>query len=73
MRELSKHFLAARIKSGLYQKQLAEITGIQQCTISRFEQGRQDITLDTAKKLSLALKNESLNKEIRDYLVNMFS
>jgi len=69
MKELAENFKAARIKAGLQQEQLAEKSGVLQCTISRYENGKQDITIATAKKLANALKSKSLIKLIQKHLI----
>ena len=44
-----------RVKEGLTQKQLAELTGIAQHHISEMENGKRPIGKETAKKLAAAL------------------
>lgn len=60
MKNIAKDFRAARIKAGLKQSDLSEVSGVQQCTISRYESGKQDITFVSAAKLAKALKNQEL-------------
>ena len=45
----------ARLKKGLTQKKLSEMTGIPQSVISDYEKGRRKITRQAAIKLSSAL------------------
>ncbi len=47
--------VAARLKDGLTQKQLAEAVGIRQSMISEYENGKRRLTREMAQKISLAL------------------
>ena len=54
----------ARINAGLTQKQLSELTGINQSDISRLENGEANPSLKTLKRLAAAT-NTSLNIEFK--------
>jgi len=68
MKKLSAHFRAARIRASFNQKKLSDISGVMQCSISRFELGKQNITLETMVKLAKSLKSDELNNEIVEYI-----
>lgn len=68
MKELAIEFKKARIKSSLSQRLLAEKTGVMQCTISRYESGLQDITMETAIKMAKALKDGELTTKITEII-----
>lgn len=52
-RELDKMVLAGyRLKAGLTQKRLAELSGIRQTVISEYETGKRVLTMAAAKKLA---------------------
>lgn len=69
MKELVTKIKEARVKAVLTQKDLAEKSGVMQCTISRYEAGVQTITLETAIKLAKAIKDEKLLKLITNFIV----
>lgn len=64
MKELSTKIREARVKAVLTQKDLAEQSGVMQCTISRFESGKQSITLDTMIKLARAIGSKELTDDL---------
>ncbi|SLM29217.1 conserved hypothetical protein [Desulfamplus magnetovallimortis] len=47
--------VAARLKAGLTQKQVADIVGIRQSMVSEYEHGKRRLTRDMAEKISSAL------------------
>jgi transcriptional regulator with XRE-family HTH domain len=49
------NFKAARIKAGLTQTDITEITGIAQTYVSSIERGQQNLTLDTLATLAEAI------------------
>jgi len=48
--------VAARLKAGLTQKEVANIVGIRQSMISEYEHGKRRLTKEMGKKISTALK-----------------
>jgi ribosome-binding protein aMBF1 (putative translation factor) len=48
--------VAARLKSGLTQKEVANIVGIRQSMISEYEHGKRRLTKEMGKKISTVLK-----------------
>jgi transcriptional regulator with XRE-family HTH domain len=64
MKQFSKDFKEARIKAGISQRLLAQKSGIVQCTISRYENGKQSITFNTAMKIVKILKDNALLESI---------
>jgi transcriptional regulator with XRE-family HTH domain len=54
---------AARLKMGLTQTELAEAAGLLQQYVSRVEQGRQNVTLTTARTLARVV-----NRDVRTLL-----
>ncbi|MGK0291384.1 MAG: ribosome-binding protein aMBF1 (putative translation factor), partial [bacterium] len=48
--------VAARLKAGLTQKQVAAIMGIRQSMISEYEHGKRHLTNEMGEKFSTALK-----------------
>jgi len=46
----------ARLKAGMTQKRLAELTGIRQTMISEYEKGKRRITKKAAEKFAAALQ-----------------
>ena len=64
MKELVTKIKEARVKAVLTQKDLAEKSGVMQCTISRFESGKQAITLDTMIKLARAIGSKELTDDL---------
>ena len=57
---LGQTFKRARTDSKLTQKDLAELTGIAQPTISDIETGQTDVRMETLLKLASALKLDIL-------------
>ena len=54
--------IKARLEQGITQKQLSEMTGIQQSNISRLESGNYNPTINFLKRIAKALgKNYMLN------------
>ena len=49
---------AARVKSGLNQRQLAALTGLSQQYLSQIEQGQQNVTLRTVELLAKVLARD---------------
>lgn len=72
MRELAQLFKEAREAKGITQKELSIASDVMQCTISRFESGKQDITMDTAKKLASAINDKSLMTKIKKAILESF-
>jgi len=72
MKELREFFKAARWDAGLSQVELAEKANVKQCTISRYETGKQDISLPTAMKLAKAIGDKNLSKAITDHINRQF-
>lgn len=72
MRQLAGEFKAAREKLAWRQKDLAEKSGVQQCTISRFESGKQTITIETARMLVKALGNSKLDRAVKKYYASIW-
>lgn len=70
MKELSALFKQVRKKKGLSQKELSENSNVVQCTISRFERGMQNITLETAIRIAKALKDRSLMAQVKSFITN---
>lgn len=68
MKSLAQEFKDARVQSGLSQRDLAMATGVMQCTISRYESGKQDITLETAIRLAKKIGNNGLLKKIGKHI-----
>lgn len=64
MKELVTKIKEARVKAVLTQKDLAEKSGVMQCTISRFESGKQSITLDTMIKLARSIGSKELTDDL---------
>jgi transcriptional regulator with XRE-family HTH domain len=60
-RIFARNFKEAREKAGLTQMQIMEITGLTQALISRIENGRGDVKIDTARRLAEAV-NQPLCK-----------
>lgn len=68
-----------RIKKGLTQQDLAEIMGVSDSTISKYEKGKRKLNHDQIVKLSIALEvtpNELLGfkeayKSYSDYLISL--
>lgn len=48
--------VAARLKAGLTQKEVAKVVGIRQSMISEYEHGKRRLTKEMGKKISTALK-----------------
>ena len=64
--KMRKRLLAGfRLKAGLTQKQLAELSGIRQSVISEYENGRRPLTMAAALKLAppLSVEPEKLLSE----------
>lgn len=53
--EAIRALIAARIETGMTQKQLAEKTGIRQSNISRIESGTSSPTVDTLARIAAGL------------------
>ncbi len=53
--EAIRAVIAARIESGMTQKQLAEKTGIRQSNLSRIESGVSSPTVDTLSRIAAGL------------------
>ena len=52
-KRMAKRLLAGyRLKAGLTQKRLAELSGIRQTVISEYENGKRPLTMAAAKKLA---------------------
>ncbi len=66
MKELALSFKQERIRMKISQEELAAKAGVMQCTISRYENGKQDITLDTTIKLAKVIKSKALFDKIND-------
>ena len=73
MKELKEYFIEARNKAGMNQKELAEKSGVQKCTISRYENGKQDISIQTMLKICKVLNNKKLFKTIAKHINETFS
>lgn len=56
--ELVKAIIDARRQKGITQKELAEITGIDQANISRIENGNYNPTLQILKRIATGLGKE---------------
>ena len=69
MKELRFEFKKYREKSGINQRDLAVKAKVQQCQISRYENGRQDITMATLVRLARAIGSNELMKLISKALV----
>ena len=54
--------IAARAKTGMTQKELAQITGVDQSDISRIERGSANPTVETLEKLASGLGGELVIK-----------
>lgn len=65
MRELAIKFKEARNRQGISQRDLSKLANVMQCTISRYEQGVQGITFETALKLAKNLNDAELINEIQ--------
>ena len=50
--------IKARLEQGITQKQLSEMTGIQQSNISRLESGNYNPTINFLKRIAKALGKE---------------
>lgn len=53
--ELAAALIRARIKKGLTQKELAQKIGTEQPAIARIESGDENLTIDSAQKITEAL------------------
>lgn len=69
MKELRLIFRKYREQKGLNQRDLAVKAKVQQCTISRYENGLQDIELPTLIKLAKAIGSKELIKLVQKALV----
>ena len=61
-----------RIQKGLTQEKLSLLCGLDRPQISKIEQGKLNITLDTVEKISLALKEEATTLLLKDEVVRPF-
>ena len=52
------YLIKARLEQGITQKQLSEMTGIQQSNISRLESGKYNPTINFLKRIAKALGKE---------------
>jgi len=53
--QLASELIKARIKTGLTQKELARKVGTEQPAIARIESGDENLTIDSAQKITEAL------------------
>ena len=72
MKELAIKFKQTRERHGLSQRDLAKRANIMQCTISRYENGQQNITFETALKLAKALNDNDLINAIQINVISKF-
>jgi len=56
--QLIRQLVAARLKKGLTQEELAKIVGTTQSTIARIERGGQNVSIRTLTKLANALDSK---------------
>lgn len=73
MKELALTFKQERKRMKISQEELAEKAGVMQCTISRYENGKQDITLDTTIKLAKIIKSKDLFDKINAIITKSLS
>ena len=59
-KKIGKLIKAARKQRNLTQKELGEILGLAESTVTNYEAGRQNLTLDTLDKIAEALQVELL-------------
>lgn len=72
MKEYASQFREIRKRHGVSQRNLCKKTGIMPCTICRFENGKQDITMKTAIKIAKALKDDDLINLIQQSIISQF-
>ena len=53
--EVGKLIKQARLAAGLTQKEAGEKVGVSEATFNRYETGKQNLTLDTLRKVANAL------------------
>ena len=56
---LGKKIASFRVKSGMSQKDVVKISGINETTISRIENGETNVTIGTLNKIAAALATTS--------------
>ena len=72
MKDLANDFRSSRTRLGWSQRTLAEKASIVHCTVCRFENGKQDITIETALKIAKALGDKSLIQKIMQKIKELY-
>lgn len=56
--QIGNQIKEARKRRGITQAGLAEMLGVSQVTVNKYETGKQNLTVDTIKRIASALKTD---------------